>query len=129
MWCMTGLWRAWWLGLGVVGGVAAVGLLVWVTTAHPEGSAQAWGVAGSVASVAALAVAVWQLRNSAHGPVVPVQADGGSNAAGGSMNNPSARDTRPGSGPPPAQVPGVSASGGSNAAGGDMNDPTAYRGP
>ncbi|WP_143658495.1 hypothetical protein [Embleya scabrispora] len=56
-----------------------------------------------------------------------VFADSGSNAAGGDMRNPSARDTGSGSGSPRVPGRGVSTLGGSNAAGGDMTDPSAHR--
>ncbi|MET9922876.1 hypothetical protein ABZZ04_38330 [Streptomyces sp. NPDC006435] len=39
-------------GLALLGTGAGVGLLVWVTVAHPEGSAQGWGVVGAVAGPA-----------------------------------------------------------------------------
>lgn len=37
---MTGWLRACWWGLAVVGVVAAVTLLVWVSVGHPEGADQ-----------------------------------------------------------------------------------------
>lgn len=67
-WGMTGWQRMYWWGFALLGAGAAVGLLVWVTAAHLEGSGQAWGVAGSVAGVAALGVSLWQLRVPGPGP-------------------------------------------------------------
>jgi Na+/melibiose symporter-like transporter len=67
---MTGRMRACWWGLAVLGACAAVGLVVWVTAAHPEGAGQAWGAVGAVAGVAAVVVSLWQLR-AAPAPVSP----------------------------------------------------------
>lgn len=43
---MAGWARACWWGLSVVEVVAAVGLVVWASVGHPEGSDQGWGIAG-----------------------------------------------------------------------------------
>lgn len=130
-----GIWlRACWWVLAVVGAGAAVGLLVWVTAADLERSSQVAGVVGTVAGIAALGVALRQLRTSTPPPPAPtpvpppsVRAEGGSNAAGGSARNVHARDTAAPTTAPVAGPagPGVHASGGSNAAGGDIEGSTA----
>jgi hypothetical protein len=125
--------RACWWALATVGAVAAVGLLVWVSAANLERADQVGGVVGAVAGVAALGVGLWQLRTSvvsAPPPVPPdsVRAEGGSNAARGSIRNSTARDTSAAGPSAPAGGPGVSASGGSNAAGGDVDGARAERG-
>lgn len=156
-------WLRWcWWGLAVVGCATAVTLLVWVSVADPEQSSQVWGIAGSAAGIAALGVSLWQVRatarsassstaSAASAPVSgvsgvsgvpgpePVHADGGSNAARGTIRNSRAHDgtvAPPGtaSAPTPGATPGpttngLSASGGSNAAGGDIDGSTAHRGP
>ncbi|WP_128432712.1 hypothetical protein [Streptomyces cyaneus] len=127
---MAGWQRALWWTLAAVGAVAAVVLLVWVSTADLERSSQAAGVIGSVAGIAALGVGLWQLRvgaASAPSPE-PVQAEAGSNAARGSIRNARARDTAPGAGTSPNSGPGIRATGGSNAAGGDIDGSTARHG-
>lgn len=138
---MVGWRKACWWGLAALGAGVAVGLLVWVSAADLERSSQAWGVAGSLAGILALGVALRQLKASmaAAPPVlVPpegpglVRAEGGSNAAGESIRNSQARDTAPQAGPAPGPAPegpGISASGGSNAAVGDIDGSTAHRGP
>lgn len=123
---MTGWRKACLVVLAVVGVAAAVGLVVLLLVADLDTAAAAGSVVGAVAGAASTWVSVAMLLRS--GPTT-VRAHGGSNAAGGDMRNPSARDTSAGSGPPPAPGPGVSAADGSNAAGGNMNDPTAHRGP
>lgn len=134
---MAGWLRVCWWGLAVVGGGAAVGLVVWVSVGHPEGSDQGWGIAGSVAAFVALGVGLWQLkrsapaRGSATGGPLPVTADSGSVAAAGSIRNADGRDTAPGTGTGagPAGGTGISATGGSIAAGGDIDGASAHRGP
>ncbi|MDF3141943.1 MULTISPECIES: hypothetical protein [unclassified Streptomyces] len=128
---MAGWQRALWWTLTVVGAVAAVVLLVWVSTADLEQSSQAAGVIGSVAGIAALGVGLWQLRlaaASSPSAVEPVQAEAGSNAARGSIRNARAQDTAPGAGTSPNGGPGIRATGGSNAAGGDIDGSTARHG-
>lgn len=135
------LWQrvSWW-GLAAVGAGAAVGLLVWLSVADLGRSSQAWGVVGSVASVAALGVALGQLRRSTpvaspgvasvSSPAQRVRAEGGSIAAGGSVRNVRASDA-PGAvvGPHPGgSGPGVCAVDGSIAAGGDVDGAIARRG-
>ncbi|MFD3701331.1 hypothetical protein ACFWUZ_35380 [Streptomyces sp. NPDC058646] len=128
---MAGWLRVCWWGLAVVGVVATV---VWVSVGHPEGADQGWGIAGAVAGVAALGVALWQLRitprtaESTVSAPVPVSAEGGSVAAGGGVRNAQARDTAPRTGAAPGG-PGISASGGSVAAGGDIDGASAHQGP
>ena len=111
-----------------MGAVAAVVLLVWVSTADLERSSQAAGVIGSVAGIAALGVGLWQLRVGAASSPEPVQAEAGSNAARGNVRNSQARDTAPGAGTSPNGGPGIRATGGSNAAGGDIDGATARHG-
>lgn len=91
---------------------------------------------GAIAGIAALGVALWQLKltaRTAGSPTpAPVQvgADGGSVAAAGSIRNSDARDTAPGTGTGTAAGgPGISASGGSIAAGGDIDGASAHHGP
>lgn len=130
---MTGWRKACLVAVAVVDVAAAVGLVL-VAVADLATAAAAGSVVGAVAGVGAACLSVWALTGSAP---MTVQADGGSNAAGGNMHNPRARHTGPPRTPPPTPAPapapaprsGVSASGGSNAAGGDMNDPTAQHGP
>ncbi|MEV3856921.1 hypothetical protein AB0J38_21640 [Streptomyces sp. NPDC050095] len=138
-WAMTVWLRMWWWGLALLGAGAAVGLLVWVTAAHPDGSGQTWGVAGSVAGVAALGVSLWQLRTPAPGPApspvvppvppeppAPVIADGCAIAARGNVTNSSTRYTGPvpsePAEPPHSGESGVVSRDGSIAAGGDVHD-------
>ena len=126
-----------------------MGLLVWVTIAHPEGSAQTWGVAGSVAGVAALGVSLWQLRVPAPGPapsgppatppgpvpppglVEPVTGERGAIVARGNVTGSSTRytGTAPAApAPPPGGTSGVAGSDGAIVAGGDVDDShTDYR--
>ncbi|MFE2871852.1 hypothetical protein [Embleya sp. NPDC059259] len=106
--------------------VAAVGLVVMPVVADLDTAAAVGSVVGAVVGIASTWVSVAALLRSGS---TTVFADGGSNAAGGDMRNPSARDTGSASGPPAVAGSGVFASGGSNAAGGDMTDPTAHRGP
>ncbi|MFJ7270087.1 hypothetical protein ACIQV3_26225 [Streptomyces sp. NPDC099050] len=130
--------KALWWTLAVVGTVAAVTSLVWVTAGDLERSSQVWGVVGAVAGVGALVVGLLQLRASAAAaaaaaaavPVPSVRADGGAIAAGGNVSNAQARDTAPSAGgtPAPGTGPGISATGGSIAAGGDVDGSTAQRG-
>ncbi|MFF5025623.1 hypothetical protein ACFY2J_15555 [Streptomyces collinus] len=80
--------------------------------------------------LAALGLAVHAALRPAPSPGPPVRAQGGSNAAGGSISGASAWDTGtvppgPGTG---GGSGGISASGGSNAAGGDIDGSTAHRG-
>ncbi|WP_331769363.1 hypothetical protein OG948_36910 (plasmid) [Embleya sp. NBC_00888] len=123
---MTGWRKACLVVLAVVGVAAAVGLVVLPAITDLDTAAAVGSVMGAVAGAASTWVSVAALLRSGS---TTVHADGGSNAAGGDMRNPSARDTGVGSGSPVAPGPGVFASGGSNASGGDMSDPTAHRGP
>ncbi|MET9345551.1 hypothetical protein [Streptomyces termitum] len=129
-------WRrvCWW-GLALVGAGAAVGLLVWVTVKHPEGSAQGWGVVGAVAGVIAAGAALWQLRAAAPPPAPtpaptpadPVVAERGGIAARGNVTRSSTRyaGTPPATpAPVPASPDGLTARDGSIAAGGDVEDST-----
>ncbi|UUU45175.1 hypothetical protein [Streptomyces sp. NBC_00162] len=103
-----------------------------MSVGHPEGADQGWGIAGAVAGIAALGVALWQLKltaQTASSTAPAVTADGGSVAAAGTVRNARARDTAPGTGPGAAAGPGVSASGGSVAAGGDVDGASAHHGP
>jgi hypothetical protein len=72
----SGFVVSWWGGVSGVG-VIRGGVGRWLvgpgsnggtTTEHPEGSGQAWGVAGSVAGVAALGVSLWQLHHTEYRP-------------------------------------------------------------
>ncbi|MGW9210997.1 hypothetical protein ACWGR4_28925 [Embleya sp. NPDC055664] len=136
---MTGLTKVCWWGLAVVGAVVAVGSVAWVSAADLERSSQVSGVVGSVVAVAALGVALWQLRTTnpppgpAPTPSAPesVRVRDGSVAGRGNIRNARARDTAPGtpSGTPAAGGPGISASGGSIAAGGDIDGASAHHGP
>ncbi|MDR3079980.1 MAG: hypothetical protein LBV60_03480 [Streptomyces sp.] len=134
-----GTWRrrCWW-GLAVLGIGAVAGLVVWLTMAHPEGSAQAWGVVGGVAGVAATVVSLWQLRPAAASPAPatpppPVTAENGGIAARGNVTRSSTRHigTAPTTTPPaPGRQPneGLVARNGGIAAGGDVEDSdTEYR--
>ncbi|MEU5215384.1 hypothetical protein AB0G79_04175 [Streptomyces sp. NPDC020807] len=120
--------RMCWWGLALVGAGAGVGLLVWVTVSHPEGSAQGWGVAGAVAGIVAAGVGLWQLRapapaaTTATGPVV---AERGGIAARGNVTRSSTTyvGTPPPSPSPPGQD-GLVAREGGIAAGGDVEDST-----
>ncbi|MEW2524447.1 hypothetical protein [Streptomyces sp. NPDC047071] len=146
---MTNWQRVWW-GLALLGAGSAVGLLVWVTVAHPEGSAQAWGVFGAVAGVAALGVALWQLRTPGHvpspagGPPAappapappgagePVIAERGAIAARKDVTNSSTRYTGsapPASAAPYGGAPGVAGSDGGIAAGGNVENSHTEYGP
>lgn len=141
---MMGWRRVCWWGLALLGAGAAVGLLVWVTVAHPEGSAQTWGVAGSVAGVAALGVSLWQLRVPVTGPapsggpvpppglVEPVTGERGAIVARGNVTGSSTRYTAPApaapAAPQPGGTPGLAGSDGAIVAGGDVDDShTEYR--
>ncbi|MFJ8444292.1 hypothetical protein [Kitasatospora griseola] len=88
---MTGWRRVWWWGLGAVGAGAAVGLVVWVTAVHPDGSGQAWGAVGAVAGVAAVVVALWQLRTSAAAPPTGPVGHSGAIVSDGSVSDSSTR--------------------------------------
>ncbi len=129
---MTGWLRVCWWGLALLGAGAAVGLLVWVTAAHPEGSGQAWGVAGSVAGVAALGVSLWQLRAPAPEPAEPVTGERGAIVARGNVTSSSTWYSGPVH-PAPATSPpggssGLAGSDGAIVAGGDVEDShTEYR--
>ncbi|MFF4277075.1 hypothetical protein [Streptomyces sp. NPDC001536] len=137
---MTDWRRVCWWGLALLGAGTAVALLVWVTAAHPEGSGQAWGIAGSVAGVAALGVSLWQLRApSPHpapvpppGPAEPVTGERGAIVARGNVTGSSTRYTAPASpspaARPPGGTPGLTGSDGAIVAGGDVDDShTEYR--
>jgi hypothetical protein len=129
-----------------------VGLLVWLTVVHPEGSDQAWGVAGAVAGVAALGVALRQLRASvgvsapvgaspvappatsvpSAQPAEPVVGERGAIVARGSVRGSSTRYIGPASAAPGASSqgggPGLAGSDGAIVAGGDAEDSrTEYR--
>lgn len=148
---MTGWLRLCWWGLAVLGAGTAVGLLVWVTVAHPEGSDQAWGVAGAVAGVAALGVSLWQLRPRAPGTAPaggppgassaspsppgqgePVTGERGAIVARGNVTGSSTRSTGPGTSapaaPPPGGSTGLAGSDGAIVAGESIDDShTDYR--
>jgi len=122
---MTGVQRACWWGLGGLGAAVSVGLAVWVTATHPEGSGQAWGAVGAVAGVAAVVAALWQLRVSASAAAAPslagsMRGDSGAIVTDGSVANSSTSVT----GTPsvvPTQVPsGRSGSTGAIVAGGNV---------
>ncbi|WP_405653920.1 hypothetical protein [Streptomyces sp. NBC_00019] len=128
-----------------------MGLLVWVTAAHPEGSGQTWGVAGSVAGVAALGVSLWELRVPDPGPapagglpatplapvppprpVEPVTGERGAIVARGNATGSSTRYTGPTppapAAPPQGGSPGLAGSDGAIVAGEDVdNSNTEYR--
>ncbi|MFE5729804.1 hypothetical protein ACFQ7A_02670 [Streptomyces sp. NPDC056528] len=117
--------RVCWWGLALLGAGAGVGLLVWVTVAHPEGSAQGWGVAGAVAGLVAAGAALWQLRTAAAGnpaptpptppaPTGPVVAERGAIAANGNVTGASTKYT----GTPP-QTPSPNPSGSTGIVGRD----------
>ncbi|GCD93661.1 hypothetical protein [Embleya hyalina] len=123
-----------WWGLAVVGGLAAVALVVWMSAADLERSSQWAGVIGTLIALSALGVALWQVRTTPPGPgpspSEPVHAETGSIAARGNIRNASARGTATGAGSPtPPTGPGISASDGSIAAGGDVEGSTAHHGP
>ncbi|MGY4958360.1 hypothetical protein [Streptomyces sp. NEAU-S7GS2] len=130
---MTGRTRVLWWGLAAIGATVAAGLLTWVTAADLERSSQIAGVVGTVVGIAALGVALWQLKTSTASPpptapsAAPVRAESGSNAAGGNIRNAQARDTAPGPSTSSGGS-GIVASGGSNAAGGDIDGSTAQHG-
>ncbi|MFB7518107.1 hypothetical protein [Streptomyces sp. NPDC056144] len=126
--------RVCWWGLALLGAGAGIGLLVWVTVSHPEGSAQGWGVAGGVAGLVAAGVGLWQLRAAAAGaaapapaPAGPVVAERGGIAARGNVTRSSTTyvGTPPPSSTPPAPgQDGLAARDGGIAAGGDVEDST-----
>ncbi|MGW0538625.1 hypothetical protein [Streptomyces sp. NPDC003032] len=114
----------------MVGATTALGLLVWVSAADLERSNQIMGVAGSVAGIAALGVALWQLRTLSGAAALSserVRAARGSLAARGSIRNSTARDAGPESGTS-AGNSDIPASGGSIAAGGDIDGSRAQHG-
>ncbi|MGW7729859.1 hypothetical protein ACWGJ6_42160 [Streptomyces canus] len=111
-----------------------------MTVAHPEGSGQAWGVAGSVAGVAALGVSLWQLRTPSPNPAPipppspaePVAGERGAIVARGNVTSSSTRYTGPApatpAAPPPGGTPGLTGSDGAIVAGEDVDDShTEYR--
>ncbi|MFJ4339588.1 hypothetical protein [Streptomyces sp. NPDC088915] len=128
--------RVCWWGLALLGAGAGVGLLVWVTVAHPEGSAQGWGVAGAVAGLVAAGAALWQLRAAAAGnpaptpptspaPTGPVVAERGAIAANGNVTGSSTKYTGSspqGSSPGASGTTGLVGRDGAIAAGGDVKD-------
>lgn len=149
---MTGWQRLCWWGLALLGAGAAVGLLVWVTAVHPDGSAQAWGVAGSVAGVAALGVSLWQLRAPRPalaggppaappsavpppGPVEPPESAAGQRGAIVARGNVTGSSTRyTGPTPPASAAPqggpaGLAGSDGAIVAGQDVEDSHTEYGP
>ncbi|WP_328843001.1 hypothetical protein [Streptomyces sp. NBC_00258] len=124
---MTG-WRILWWSLTVVGVGAAIGLSVLVMVGDLDTASQLASVVGAVAGVVASAVSVYAMFGTPASQSAQIRARDGSNAAGGSIRNASARDTTPAPATPDSGG-GKSASGGSNAAGGDMDGNTAYKGP
>ncbi len=150
---MTSWRRVCWWGLALLGAGTAVGLLVWVTAAHPEGSDQTWGVAGSVAGVAALGVSLWQLRAPSPDPAPltdpsgtppapvpppgqaePVTGERGAIVARENVTGSSTRYTGPTppatAAPPPGDSPGLTGSDGAIVAGRDVeNSHTEYHHP
>ncbi|MCB5910043.1 hypothetical protein [Streptomyces pinistramenti] len=127
---MTGWQRTAWWSLAVAGAVAAVALTVLAVVGDLGTADQLGSVAGSVAGLISLAVSVYALvRTPATAPAARVAAQGGSNAAGGSIRNAAAHDSAPTPPAPSQPGGGISASGGSNAAGGDIEGTTAHRGP
>ncbi|WP_406737252.1 hypothetical protein OG365_01845 [Streptomyces sp. NBC_00853] len=84
---MTGWQRPCWWGLGTAGAGAAVGLLVWMTAAHPDGAGQVWGAVGAVAGVAAVVVSLWQLRTAAlqAPPIAPASSNGPMSGSGAAI--------------------------------------------
>ncbi|MFD7982511.1 hypothetical protein ACFV4M_03915 [Kitasatospora indigofera] len=132
---MTDWQRVCWWGLGVVGAGAAVGLVVWVTAAHPNGAGQAWGAVGAVAGVAAVVVALWQLRSTA--PVSsassipsagPMSGSGGAIVADGEVSGSSTSAGGPVPAPAPGPAAGMHGSSGAIVSGGGVTDShTEYR--
>ncbi|MER6914857.1 hypothetical protein ABT354_24545 [Streptomyces sp. NPDC000594] len=139
--------RVCWWGLALLGAGAGVGLLVWVTVSHPEGSAQGWGVVGAVAGLIAAGAALWQLRVAASATpapapppapspsTAPVVAERGAIVAQGNVTRSSTRYIGT---PPAAHSPGTSGAAvgpdglvgrdGAIVAGGDIEDSnTEYR--
>lgn len=128
--------RKWW-GLAVLGACAAVGLVVWVTAAHPEGSGQAWGAVGAVAGVAAVGVSLWQLRAGSaptsppgHVPPAPVEqvtGERGAIVARGNVTGSSTRyigtpPTPSATATPPSGPDGLTGRDGAIVAGEDVTD-------
>ncbi|MEW2066362.1 hypothetical protein [Streptomyces sp. NPDC007346] len=124
---MTGWRQIMWWSLAVAGGTAAVVLTVLVSAGDLESADRVASVIGAVVGMVALGMSVRAMRRAVRPDPQPVRAHGGSNAARGSINDASARDTGRASGAPVAGD-GISASGGSNAAGGDISGSSAYRG-
>lgn len=135
---MTGRMRACWWGLAGLGACAAVGLVVWVTAAHPAGAAQAWGAVGAVAGVAAVGVSLWQLRaapapTSPPAPVEQVTGERGAIVARGNVTGSSTRSIGTPPAPPAASTPpsgpeGLTGRDGAIVAGEDVTDShTDYR--
>jgi hypothetical protein len=105
-------WVVWW-SFAASGGAAAIVLTVLVVVGDLDTADRLASLVGAVAGVVALAVSVYaMLRTPAPGSP-PVRAQGGSNAAQGSIRNSSARETRPVPATPEGGG-GISASGGSN---------------
>ncbi|GAA3092702.1 hypothetical protein GCM10017562_75050 [Streptomyces roseofulvus] len=135
---MTTWQRKCWWGLALIGAGAGVGLLVWVTVSHPEGSAQGWGVVGAVAGLVAAGAALWQLRTSASStpaptagpapaPPTPVVAERGAIVARGNVTRSSTHYS--GTSPAPSHpatphAEGLAGRDGAIAAGGDIEDST-----
>ncbi|MGW2542805.1 hypothetical protein ACWC5I_18530 [Kitasatospora sp. NPDC001574] len=101
---MTGWQRALWWGLGVVGVGAMTGTVWWLTATHPGGAGQVWGAVSAVAGVAAVVVALWQLRaaSSSTRREEPMTGSDGAIVAGGDVSD----STTSASGPAPASVTG-----------------------
>jgi hypothetical protein len=125
---MTAWQRVLWWSLAVVGAGAAIGLSALVMVGDLDTAGQLASVVGAVAGLVALAVSVYAMYRTPASGSLFVRAQDGSNAAGGSLRNASARDTTLGPATSDSSG-GISASGGSNAAGGDIDGSTAYKGP
>ncbi|MFH9575673.1 hypothetical protein ACH4MG_34710 [Streptomyces sp. NPDC017454] len=127
---MAGWRRFFWWALAVLGGAVAVGLTVLAVAGDLDTADRVASVVGALAALAALCLSVHAALRPATSPVPPVHARDGSNAAGGSIRDASARDTGTAPAGPDTGggTGGISASGGSNAAGGDIDGSTAHRG-
>ncbi|WP_158822079.1 hypothetical protein [Streptomyces sp. NRRL F-5727] len=139
---MTTWQRKCWWGLALMGAGAGVGMLVWVTVSHPEGSAQGWGVVGAVAGLVAAGAALWQLRTAATStsaptatpapapttaPVAPVVAERGAIVARGNVTRSSTHYTATSPAPSHPATPdaeGLAGRDGAIVAGGDIEDST-----